>query len=225
MSARVAIIDDTPNNTIGHFDRLKQAGIKTVIRYLALGKSWKTVTPAEAHAIADAGLRLGLVFEVDGKPHGRTVGARDGAAAFTAAQAAGAPDGAIIWYAVDYDPNSFAMSGIIAAFIEFGKEVGPRYRVGAYCSGYCASKLIAAGAVDSTKDLTTGESLPCIWITQSLGFRGSRDYLASGKPFVMFQLLPTHTAGLDVDPNISWHNYLGESIDIGDFVPFAKVPA
>ncbi len=78
-------IIDTPNSTIGHFDRLRLAGVTTVIRYLALGHSWKTVTAAEAKAMASAGLRLGLVFEVDGRPHGAAVGRRDGHAAYVEA--------------------------------------------------------------------------------------------------------------------------------------------
>ena len=219
-----ASLIDTPNSTVGHLDRLKAAGIKTVIRYLALGHSWKTVTAGEARAMAAAGVRLGLVFEVDGKPHGSAIGGRDGNEALAGARNAGAPDGAIIWYAVDYDPSPNEMPGIVNAFRAFRDKVGPTYRVGAYCSGYCAQALINADAVDTTRDRTSGQSLPCIWITQSLGFRGSRDYLNSGKPFVLFQLMPGNTAGLDVDPNIVWHNYLGENVDIGDFLPFAEPP-
>ncbi len=214
-------IIDTPNSTIGHFDRLINAGVTTVIRYLALGNSWKTVGTAEAHAMASAGLRLGLVFEVDGKPHGESVGRRDGHAAFDGALNAGAPGGAVIWYAVDYDPSPGEMPSIIGAFRAFKNQIGPRFRVGAYCSGYCADALVDADVIDTTWDMTTGMHLPLIWITQSLGFRGSRNYLNSGKPFTLFQLMPGHAAGLDADPDVSWHNYLNENVDIGDFVPFA----
>ncbi len=214
-------IIDTDDNVTNKVNLLRSKGIKTVIRYLALGHTWKTIKVDEAKAIAEGGLKLGLVFEVDGKPHGEAEGRRDGHYAFIGAKEVGAPQNSILWYAVDYDPSPSDMIGIIQAFKAFRKEVSPYYRVGAYCSGYCATKLIVAEVIDMTLDSTTGKKLPCIWITQSLAFSGSRDYLNSGKPFVMFQLLPGKDAGLDEDPNITWHNYLNEVVDIGDFVPFA----
>ncbi len=217
---------DTPISVVGHFDRLRAAGIDIVIRYLAPSPhSWKVIQPAEARAIAAAGFRLGLVFEGDGRAHGSTVGGRDGLAALAQAKAAGAPKGAVIYYTEDYDPAPNDIPAIISAFKAFKAALGGYYRVGAYCSGYCAQELIDAEAVDSTKDATTGATLPLIWLTQSLGFRGTRDYLNSGKPFVMFQLMPGKIAGLDEDPDITWHNYLKETVDIGDFVPFAPVIA
>jgi hypothetical protein len=214
-------IIDTPTEVTHFVNLLRSNGIETVIRYLALGHTWKTVNAAEARAIAEGGLKLGLVFEVDGKPHGSNEGSRDGHAAYMGAKEVGAPQNAILWYAVDYDPSPSDMVGIIQVFVAFRREVSPYYRVGAYCSGYCARKLIEAGVIDTTLDSTTNKKLPCIWITQSLGFKGSRDYLDSGEPFVLFQLMPTHMGSLDVDPNAVWHNYLHEVVDIGDFVPFA----
>lgn len=221
-----AHVMDTPNSVVGHFDRLRAAGFDTVIRYLAPSpSSWKVVQEAEARAIAAAGFKLALVFEGDGHAHGAATGTRDGAAALAQAQRAGAPDGAVIYYTEDYDPNPAEFPGIIAAFRAFKAALRGHYRVGAYCSGACARALTAAGAVDQTLDATTGAKLPLIWITQSLGFRGSRDYLNSGEPFVMFQLLPGRAGGLDEDPDITFHNYLNESVDIGAFVPFAPPPA
>src|ERR1700678_1681115 len=86
---------------------LKAAGVVTVIRYLACETSDpdKVVTAAEAKAIADAGLRLGLVYEVGVHPSGAEVGRRDGEWASNHAPSVGAPsDGSvIIYYAVDYD--------------------------------------------------------------------------------------------------------------------------
>lgn len=221
----MAHIIDTPNNVVGHFDRLKAAGIDTVIRYLApSANSWKVVGTGEAKAIAAAGLRLGLVFEGDGHPNGSVQGFTHGHAALAQAQAVGAPDGAVIWGTVDYDPSHAAIPGIISWYRAFKASISGKYRIGSYCSGYCAQALIdAGGIIDTTKDLTTNTTLPLIWITQSLGFAGSRDYLNSGKPFVYFQLLPHQTAGLDADPDITWHNYLNEKIDDGSFVPFAPV--
>lgn len=218
----MAHILDTPNNVVGHFDRLHAAGFDTVIRYLApFAGSWKVVQPAEARAIAQAGFKLGLVFEGDGRAHGAAVGARDGRAALAQAKAVGAPKGAVIWYTEDYDPDPSEFAGILDAFRAFKAALGERYRVGAYCSGLLAKFLRVHDAIDSTKDATTGADLPLIWITQSLGFRGSRNYLNSGEPFVLFQLLPGKAGGLDEDPDITFHNHLNEDVDIGSFVPFA----
>lgn len=219
----MAHILDTPNNVIASLDRLRALRFDTVIRYLAPSStSWKVIGPGEARAIAAAGLKLALVFEGDGRAHGSTVGRRDGEAALAQAKAVGAPKGSVIWYTEDYDPAPMDILPIINAFRAFKAALGGYYRVGAYCSGYCASELVEAQAVDTTLDSTTGVKLPLIWITQSLGFRGSRDYLNSGKPFVMFQLLPGKAAGLDEDPDITFHNFLNENVDIGSFVPFAE---
>lgn len=221
----MAHIMDTPNSVVGHFDRLKAAGFDTVIRYLApSAHSWKVVQPAEARAIAAAGFKLALVFEGDGHAHGSDTGQRDGRAALAQARAAGAPKGAVIYYTEDYDPNPAEFPSIIAAFQAFKAALNGQYRVGAYCSGALARELRRAGAIDMTNNATTGNNLPLIWITQSLGFRGSRDYLNSGEPFVMFQLLPGRAGGLDEDPDITFHNYLNETVDIGAFVPFAGDP-
>lgn len=215
---------DTPNNVVGHFDRLRAAGFDSVIRYLApFAGSSKVIHPAEAQAIANAGFKLGLVFEGNGRASGEAVGTRDGRTALTQARAVGAPKGAVIWYTEDYDPERSEFPGIIAAFQAFRAALGGQYRVGAYCSGALAKALRAAKAIDTTKNRTTGEDLPLIWITQSLGFSGSRAYLASGEPYVMFQLLSGKAGGLDEDPDVTFHNYLNEDVDIGSFVPFAGV--
>lgn len=214
-------IMDTPNNVVGHLDHLKAAGYNTVIRYLApFAGSWKVIQPAEARAMANAGFKLVLVFEGNGRASGAAIGTRDGHAALAQAKAVGAPRGAVIYYTEDYDPDPSEFPGIIAAFKAFRDSLVGQYRVGAYCSGALAKALRAADAIDNTIDATTGQTLPLIWITQSLGFRGSRAYLNSGEPFVMFQLLPGKAGGLDEDPDVTWHNYLNESIDIGAFVPF-----
>lgn len=220
---------DTPNDLTEFPDRigrLKAAGFDTYIRYLApFAGSWKVIHAKEAHAIADAGCRLVLVFEGNGRAAGAAVGTRDGRAALAQARAVGAPRGAVIYYTEDYDPSPSEFPGILEAFRAFRAALGGQYRVGAYCSGALAKFLRAKEAVDVTTGRTGGgapseEVLPLIWITQSLGFSGSRAYLNSGEPFVMFQLLPGKVAGVDEDPDITWHNYLGEDVDIGAFVPF-----
>lgn len=218
------LIIDTPDDTSGRLTQIKAAGVRTILRYVNISHSWKTVSVSEAKAISNAGMRLGLIFETDGKPYGTSEGQRDGHAAYLGAKQVGAPGSdtpncpgrAVLYYCVDYDPGPSEIGGIIAAFTAFRRECGPYYRVGAYCSGYCAEKLVDAKRVDYTDD----GKLPLIWITQSLGFRGTRNWLKSGQ-WVIFQKMPTHLAGLDIDPDTSIHASAND--DIGDFVPFQPI--
>jgi hypothetical protein len=54
-------IIDTNRDTTKHLAQLRAAGIETIIRYYARSMSSKVIRRAEAHAIAQAGLRLGIV--------------------------------------------------------------------------------------------------------------------------------------------------------------------
>lgn len=201
---------DTNRNTFGHYDALKAAGVKTVIRYIAAGLTGeeKVIKPGEAHAIADAGLRLGLVYEIGGKPSGTLVGQRDGAFALNYAPTVGAPPGAIIWYTVDYDAGPNDLPGIKAAFAAFKAALNGKYRVGAYASGWVCGVLKADGLIDAR------------WLTDSMGFRGSRQAAAAGD-YELLQALPHTIAGLDTDPDAEHIGVDGKTADIGDFVPFA----
>lgn len=202
------MIIDTDDDTTHRIPRLKAAGITTVIRYLARGRTWKTISVGEAKALAAAGIKLGLVFETTGKPHGSAEGAVDGEWAVRGAREAGAPQGAIIWYAVDYDPSPSDMTGVENAFRAFRQEVkAAGYRVGAYASGYCNGILKSKGLIDMR------------WLTQSLGFRGTRTAIKA-KDYELLQLLPKTVAGLDADPD----RPLTADGDIGDFLPFAPAP-
>lgn len=57
------------------------------------------------------------------------------------------------------------------------------------------------------------------WLTDSMGFQGTRAAIAAGD-FEMRQGLPAIIGGLDSDPN--WK--ITADTDIGDFVPFAELP-
>lgn len=204
---------DTNRNTFGHYDALKSAGVKTVIRYIAfgLGAEEKVIKPGEARAIAEAGLRLGLVYEIGGKPSGTLIGQRDGAYACNYAPTVGAPtDGsAIIWYTVDYDAGPADLPGIRAAFQGFKAALGNEFRVGAYASGYICNELYSDGLCDAR------------WLTDSGGFRGTKQARADGL-YEMTQALPVTIAGLDTDPDARHLGVNGVSADIGDFVPFEQ---
>lgn len=206
------VILDTNRNTYGHYDALKAAGVKTVIRYIAAGleAEEKVIKPGEAHAIADAGLRLGLVYEIGGKPSGTLVGQRDGIYSRNYAPTVGAPEGAIIWYTVDFDAGPDEINGVKSAFLAFKTALQGKYRVGAYASGWVCGQLRALGLCDAR------------WLTDSMGFRGSRAAAAAGD-YELLQALPQTIAGLDTDPDAAHIGVDGNAADIGDFVPFATI--
>ena len=112
-------IIDTNNDTTNVLAQLKGSGVETIIRYISTStQREKCVKPPEAKAIAAAGLKLGLVFEVwggsDDFSHGdinSDSGAQHGQFARNWAASVGAPDGTIIVIAhvaggriVDYVP-------------------------------------------------------------------------------------------------------------------------
>ena len=205
---------DTNRNTFGHLANLKRLGVKTIIRYIAAGLTGneKVVKPGEASAIGAAGLKLGLVYEIGGKPNGTYVGRRDGDFAVQYAKTVGAPRGAVIWYAVDYDATSSQMPGIMAAFAAFKDSLGGYYRVGAYASGYVCDRLYAAGLITHR------------WLTMSMGFNGTRAAVAAGR-WELLQKLEKLQAGLDTDPDIARVQANGDDVDIGDFTPQLPDPS
>ena len=198
---------DTNHNVTAKLAALKAMGIDTVIRYIMPNTAnEKVVKPAEARAFAAAGMKLAIVYEINGTPSGANQGGADGEFAFSYMPTIGAPDGAIIWYAVDYDPSPAQMQGVIAAFTAFKATLGGRYAVGCYGSGYCCDTLFGAG-------LITGR-----WITCSMGFRGSRESIAAGR-CELIQKLPQTIAGLDTDPDVVSANGAA-----GGFIPSLAPP-
>jgi len=205
------MIIDTNVETTPHLPALKTAGIKTVIRYLSpINPSGeKCVKPAEAQAIATAGLRLALVCEGWGDfAHGAIsagAGERDGEWCARYAATVGAPDNAAVYFAVDTDASASQIKKLVlpyftsidAAF----KSLAPNLRCGVYGSGAVCEAVMAAQLAD----------LP--WLSCSLGWSGSRTYLASNK-WALHQHVPATIAGIDCEPDDAGG-------DFGDFVPFA----
>jgi hypothetical protein len=208
-------IIDTNVDTTAHLNALKATGVQTIIRYLSpINPSGeKCIKPAEAHAIAAAGLRLALVCEGWGDfAHGAIsagAGERDGEWCAKYAPTVGAPDGACIYFAVDVDANAAQIKKLVLPyFTAIGaaiKAFAPRYRDGVYGSGAVCSSVIAASFAD----------LP--WLSCSIGWSGSQAYLAS-KKWVLRQHVSATVAGIDCDPNDA-------NGDFGDFVPFAGAVA
>lgn len=207
-------IIDTNHDTTHKLQGFKDAGTHTIIRYInPIGVSGeKTIKIAEAKAIAAAGLRLGLVCEgwggTQGKGIDRPSGDRDGAFCRDYAWTIGAPDGAAVYFAVDVDASaSYIVNNVLPYFQEVAKDFqSSKYRVGVYGCGAVCKAVKNAGFAQLT------------WLSNAMGWNGSRDYKALGQ-WNILQHLPALIAGLDTDPNE------GNPLlpDIGDFVPFGSV--
>jgi hypothetical protein len=204
-------IIDTNHDTTPHLPALKAAGIKTVIRYLSPinPHGEKCIKPAEAEAIAAAGLRLALVCEGWGDfAHGAIsggAGERDGEWCAKYAASVGAPAGACIYFAVDADASAAQIrklvlpyfTSIAAAF----QDADPRYRCGVYGSGSVCDGVLAANLADLS------------WLSCSMGWGGSRAYLAANT-WALRQHVPNTLCGIDCDPDDA-------AGDFGEFAPFA----
>ena len=200
-------IIDTNRDVTAQLPALQAAGVTTIGRYLNRldpGEE-KVIKPAEARAIAAAGLRLFLIFEIGGRPSGSAQGHLDGRWSATYMPTIGAPAGAAIYYAVDYDAQADDMPGILAAFATFhAAVVAAGYRAGVYGSGDVCTAVTAAG-------FATLSMLSC-----SVDWSGSEAYAAS-RQWALLQHTPRPLCGIDCDTDVA-------NGDFGDFVPYS-VPA
>lgn len=188
-----------------HAIALKAQGIDFVMRYYSHNAT-KNLSLAEARALSDAGLEIGVVWETSGTHSGffnRLQGLADGSAAYQlAANSIGQPAGSTIYFAVDYDPSLADINSPISAyFLGIGDAFGTasngasNYRIGVYGSGLCCKTLLANKLAEMS------------WLSQSTGFAGSKDY-ASSQSYNLIQYLPTKITvddggDLSVDPDAS----------------------
>lgn len=204
-------IIDTNHDTTPHLPALSAAGIATVIRYLSpIGPHGeKCIKPPEARAVAGAGLRLALVCEGWGDfAHGAIsagAGERDGAWCTENAPAVGAPAGACLYYAVDVDAGADQIRKLVLPYFRSIKAMHDaaaiKYRIGVYGSGSVCTAVLAAGLADLS------------WLSCSMGWSGSRAYLAENK-WAVRQHLPATLCGIDCDADEA-------NGDCGEFVAFA----
>jgi hypothetical protein len=203
-------IIDTNNETTSRLDELRDQGVECVIRYISTNTTGsKVVKPAEARAIAAAGLKLALVFEVWGGVNNFAhddidgdSGASHGNFARQWAANVGAPDNAIIWFAIDTDCTTGQYAQRVKPYFQAARAaLQGKYRIGVYGCGYVCTQAIADGLVDAT------------WLTQSMGFNGSRAFRDSGR-WTLLQGPETTLEGLSIDTNEANGN------DYGAFVPF-----
>ena len=194
---------DTTVELTRHAAALQEQGYDFALRYYSHNAA-KNLSLGEARALAQAGLRIGVVWETTGTRAGfftRAQGLADGAAAFQMARnVIGQPFGSAIYFAVDFDPTQADLDGAISnyftgvhAALYVAAEGQPSYRVGVYGSGLCCGTLVDRGQASLS------------WLSQSTGFAGSRQY-AEQQRYDLIQLLPMRIPGadgvvLDIDPD------------------------
>jgi hypothetical protein len=208
---------DTNHNVTNHLSALKAAGIETIIRYdnRLNPAGEKQIKPAEARAIAAAGMRLGIVYEGAGDQSGQfsdAIGYLDAKYARDQAGKRGQPDGSAEFFAVDFDANALQIRLNVIPYFQgvrraFAEDNGlPKLRVGVYGSGLSCRSVAEAGLAELA------------WVSCSTGWTESHVFLASGK-WNLRQHVPQIISGLDTDPN----DINPDRSDIGDFVPFGGV--
>ena len=114
----------------------------------------------------------------------------------------GAPDNTIIWFAIDTDCTAGQYAQRVRPYFQAARAaLRGKYRIGVYACGYVCTQATAEGLVDAT------------WLTQSMGFNGSRAFRDSGR-WTLLQGPETTLEGLSIDTNEANGN------DYGAFVPF-----
>jgi Rv2525c-like, glycoside hydrolase-like domain len=216
----VGLIIDTADTTTEKLTQLKNRGVTAIIRYdHRAANSFKQIHPAEARAIAAAGMQLGIVYEGPGATPSyftKAHGVADASYSLQQAPLRGQPKGSAVYFAVDFDPTKTQIDDLIVPYFGGVEQVfaGEGYRVGAYCSGLCADRLRGIWP-----DML-------IWLTCSLGFAGTRQALKDGD-FDLFQGTfnplahgcDKTLAGLSVDfdsPKTNDHDW-------GAFVPWGEM--
>jgi len=202
-------IIDTADNVTKRLSALRAKGVNSIIRYdcrLIRGQ-WKQMFQDECSAIAQKGFKIGIVYEGAGATPSaftQNTGYRDASYSRRMAKARSQPDGSAIYFAVDFDADLTTINqrivpyfrGVHQAFDEANGN--PELVVGAYCSGLVAQSL------------KTIWPNTLIWITCSLGFRGSRAAVNQGKYDLWQNKCDTSLAGVDCDfdtaknPNWGW---------------------
>ncbi len=168
---------------------IKAAGYEFAGRYLVppVGSmKWKALTKDECRAITGAGLRLLTVWETtaDSVRGGMAAGAEDGARAVKLAEEYGIPDGAAIYFAVDYDARADAFDTIEGYLKGARAQLGGRWRVGVYGSFRVIEEMAKRCAAD------------CFW--QCVAWSGG---MKSGHRHVYQAKFGQRAAGVAVDIN------------------------
>lgn len=168
---------------------IKAAGYEFAGRYLVPLTGtlrYKALTKAECEAVTGAGLRLLTVWETtaDRVRGGMAAGAEDGARAVKLAEEYGMPDGAAIYFAVDYDAWA-GDYGTIEGYLKGARaQLGERWRVGVY------------GSCGVIEEMAKRRAADCFW--QCVAWSGGKK---SGRRHVYQAKFGQRVAGVAVDIN------------------------
>lgn len=195
-----ACVDMTPAH-----GKLAALGFDTILRYGAAAP-WKCITPKEAQSMQSHELKLALIYETTVRDItlGASEGARAGvhAAKFAPTVGLSAGTGAAIYATADFDIQHGQLSAALAYLSAFAQAC-QGYELGLYANGLLTDTAFTAKLVKFR------------WITQSMGFTGTREALEAGR-FELAQRLPARVEGLDVDPD----SLREPGLDIGARVPW-----
>ncbi|WP_299649398.1 TIGR02594 family protein [uncultured Tateyamaria sp.] len=211
-------IIDTPWRTTAHLPALRSGGVRTIIRYYNHNNSStlseKRIEPAEAEAIAHAGMNLAVVFQQRGGAGGNLSdldaqsGRSDAKRAVKLAKRIGQPQGSAIYFAVDHDYFRAAeLQSITEYFAAISQVIAGAYRIGVYGSGTVGKTVVDAGHAD------------LIWLAAANGWSGTKAMLPTTQ-WALRQIWPPIGAPLPHDGNIlspAWS-------DFGQFVPGNGAP-
>jgi Rv2525c-like, glycoside hydrolase-like domain len=155
---------------------IKAAGFDFVGRYYKFVTHSHPLTRSEALALSAAGLYVVAVYE-NGSPtqsgyFSHTRGLQDGKRAYEYARdTIRQPEGAAIYFAVDYDASAAEVKGVITAYFHGLTEAfaaaggsNPAYPIGVYGSGSTCSWLLRHTTATYT------------WLAMSRGWSGSRNF-------------------------------------------------
>jgi len=209
-------IIDTPYNLGAFAARLADEGVRTVIRYYNTSNSSrfpeKCLTKAEARQYFAAGLSIATVYQQRGgagdtghvEDFAPAMATRDAASALKHAKAIGQPEGSAIYFGVDHDFFRQAdLDAIKAYFAKVKTAFDGKYRIGVYGSGTVCSMLKRAG------------SASLFWLPRSMGWSGSRAFLASGEWTLFQSQQELHEAWGDFDYDANQFN--ASFADFGQF--------
>lgn len=217
----MAMWDQSTPVTPAMIDALREraAGEKyqfTIWRYISrYTKSWKVITDAEWQHLADFHAEMAkqggfclvaLIYEDNGTPRGSAQGASDAEVTRQWISRLSVPVGGHIAYTDDEDGPVGPVLNATAAYFDGLKTDDGQFipTRGLYASGTVVNAAKQRGLIDVR------------WVTQSMGFSGSRQAIANGE-YEVKQLLNANYAGQDVDPDV-----LREGLtpwDIGCFIP------
>lgn len=185
-----------PRHIASQIGPLKAKGLKAAILYISPinPAGDKTAKKPSIDAIRAAGVDVGFVCEGWGGSNNFShsdingpCGTRDGAMCGHWLDQLGAPAGTAVYPTVDNDASPKQIAQLcLPYFHAFRIALPSKYRMGAYGCGALIEALEAEGIIDFR------------WLSNAMGWSGSRDYRAS-KKWDILQGLATKVQGIDID--------------------------